>query len=67
VKPSRNCAHSRTGAPFVPICCRSESDKAVDSTRKPLDPVSTSTPSIVWQTVDWPGAQIVTLVKAPSK
>ena len=42
-------------------------DKALDSTRKPLDPVSTSTPSIVWQTAGWPGAQIVTLVKAPLK
>jgi hypothetical protein len=37
---------------------------AEDNNRSPEEPVSTSTPSIVWHEVV-PGAQTVTLVKAP--
>ena len=67
VKPSRNCAHSATGAPVALLCCGSDTVvSALARTRKPLEPVSTSTPSIVWHD-DWPGTQIVTVVKAPLK
>jgi hypothetical protein len=67
VNPSRNWAHSTIGAPPEPACWGSAIVNALERTRKPVDPVSTSTPSIVWHPADWPGAQIVTLVNAPLK
>ena len=53
-----------TGVPFD-VCCGSVNDSADDRMRRPVDPVSTSTPSIVWQLDELPGTQIVTLVKTP--
>ena len=51
VNPSRNWAHSTSGAPFDPTCCGRDSVRTLPRTRNPVDPVSTSTPSIVWQPV----------------
>ena len=64
VKPSRNEKHSATGAPLASVCGGSVSVTALPSRRRPLDPVSTRMPSIVWHD-DWPGTQIVTDVKTP--
>ncbi len=66
VKPSTNWPHSPIAALFESVCCGSETVSALERTRNPLDPVSTSTPSIVWQ-FELPGAQSVTLVNAPLK
>src|SRR4029077_19139975 len=65
VKPLRNGRHSATGLPLAPICCVSETVRAEDKILNPGDPVSTRMPPIVWQFVVLPGAQTVTLVKAP--
>jgi hypothetical protein len=56
VNPSRNWAHSTIGAPLEPTCWGSVIVNALERTRSPVDPVSTSTPSIVWQPADWPGS-----------
>jgi hypothetical protein len=51
--------------PFTDFCWVNVTPvKADDKSRNPEDPVSTNTPSIVWQVVV-PGAQTVTLVNAP--
>ena len=47
------------------VCCGSGSVSADDRIRRPVDPVSTRMPSIVWQLVVLPGTQIVTLVNTP--
>src|SRR4051812_21623080 len=59
VKPSTNGRHSTTGAPPAPVCCGSGSVIALDRMRKPIDPVSTRMPPIVWQ-LDVPGTHTVT-------
>ncbi len=58
---STNGRHSTTGAPPAPVCCGSGRVRALDSTRSPVDPVSTRMLLIVWQ-FDVPGTQIVTVV-----
>jgi hypothetical protein len=57
--------HSATEFPSEAFCWGKETVvSAEDKIRKPDDPVSTKTPSTVWQ-VDVPGEHTVTLVKAP--
>src|SRR5271155_1518505 len=65
LKPSANCMHSTSGSPFASTCCGSASagDSAEDNRRRPDDPVSISTLSMVWQLVLLPGAQTVMLTK----
>src|SRR5579863_7159492 len=66
VCPSSNCAHSTIGLPLPSFCCGNESVSAEASTRSPDDPVSTSTPLMVWHCVVLPGTQTVTEVNALS-
>src|SRR5579863_3951779 len=66
VCPSSNCAHSTIGFPLPSFCCGKESVSAEASTRSPDEPVSTSTPLIVWHCVVLPGTQTVTEVNALS-
>src|SRR5512138_1391398 len=63
VNPSTNGRHSTTGAPFAPVCWGKGSVTALESSRRPTEPVSTRTPPIVWQ-VDVPGTQIVTVANS---
>src|SRR5581483_2784684 len=64
VKPSWNCAHSTIGAPPDVVCCGSERFTTLDTSRRPTDPVSTSTLPIVWHDDD-PGTHTCTLVNRP--
>jgi hypothetical protein len=46
------------------VCGGRESVRAEDNSINPTEPVSTNTPSIVWQLEVVPGTQTVTLVNA---
>src|SRR6478672_376251 len=58
---SRNGRHSTTG-PAALACCGSGIRSALETMRRPSEPVSSKMPSIVWQ-VDEPGTHTVTLTK----
>ena len=64
VTPSENWAHSAIGVPRAVVCWGKERLTALDNSLSPYEPVSTSTPEIVWQ-LEVPGTQIVTGVKTP--
>src|SRR6516225_9213134 len=64
VWPSANWAHSTTGLPLPSFCCGNDSVKTEARILRPVDPVSTRIPSIIWHCVVLPGTQIVTVVNA---
>src|SRR5580658_10274221 len=66
VKPSIKGRHSPIGLPLESFCCVGVIVSAEDNILSPTDPVSTRSPSIVWQLVVLPGTQTVTLVNAAS-
>jgi hypothetical protein len=52
--------------PLLSVCWGRATVNAEDKILRPDEPVSIRIPSIVWHWVVLPGAQTVTLVKAPS-
>jgi hypothetical protein len=63
VSESLNIWHSAIAFPDESVCSGSASVSAEARMRRPVEPVSISTPSMVWQ-LEVPGAQTVTDAKA---